>query len=94
MAERIPWWKAFTGRVLSSILTDAAVQHEQGSDGKNSGFLSDGFDASQLEPALSNGTFRRNISVSRSGRFKEKRNTRATLPANKNFYDSNTAVAK
>lgn len=94
MAERIPWWKAFTGRVLNSILKDAAVQQDQGSDSRNSGFLSDCFDASQLEPALTDGTFRRNLTVSRSGRYKEKRKVRATLAANMNFYESNTAVAK
>ncbi|XP_053088702.1 proline-rich protein 15-like protein [Pangasianodon hypophthalmus] len=94
MADRIPWWKAFTGRVLSNILKDAGIQQDQSSDSKNSGFTSDGVDASQLEPALIEGTFSRNLSVSRSGRFKEKRKVRATLPANKNFYDSNTAVAK
>ncbi|KAK3550575.1 hypothetical protein QTP70_000044 [Hemibagrus guttatus] len=94
MAERIPWWKAFTGRVLSNILKDAAVQQDQGSDSKNSGFLSDGFDVSQLEPALIENTFSRNLTVSRSGRFKEKRKVRATLPTNKNIYESNTAVAK
>ncbi|XP_058247771.1 proline-rich protein 15-like protein [Hemibagrus wyckioides] len=93
MAERIPWWKAFTGRVLSNILKDAAVQHDQGSDSKNSGFPSDGFDVSQLEPAIMD-TFSRNLTVSRSGRFKEKRKVRATLPTNKNIYESNTAVAK
>ncbi|XP_047667264.1 proline-rich protein 15-like protein [Tachysurus fulvidraco] len=94
MAERIPWWKAFTGRVLSNILKDAAVQQDQGSDSKTSGFQSDGFDASQLEPALIENTFSRNLSVSRSGRYKEKRKVRATLPTNKNLYESNTAVAK
>lgn len=90
----MPWWKAFTGRVLSNILKDAAVQQDHGSDSKNSGFLSDGLDASQLEPALIDATFSRNLSVSRSGRFKEKRKARATLPSNHNFYESNTAVAK
>lgn len=93
MAERIPWWKAFTGRVLSNILKDAAVQQDQGSD-KNSAFLSEGFDASQLESDFSDATFSRNLTVSRSGRFKEKRKVRATLPPNKNFHESNTAVAK
>lgn len=88
MAERMPWWKAFTGRVLSNILKDSAVQQDQGSDSKN------GFDASQLESAFTDATFSRNLTVSRSGRFKEKRKVRATLPSNKNFYESNTAVAK
>ncbi|TSK34733.1 Proline-rich protein 15 [Bagarius yarrelli] len=92
MAERTPWWKAFTGRVLSNILKDAALPQDL--DSKNSDFLGDGFDASQLEPALIEGTFNRNLSISRSGRFKEKRKVRATLPANKNTYESNTAVAK
>lgn len=87
MAERIPWWKAFTGKVLNNILKDAAVQQDQCSDSKN-------IDASQLEPALIDATFSRNVSVSRSGRFKEKRKVRATLPANKNFYENGTAVAK
>lgn len=87
MAERIPWWKAFTGRVLSNILKDAAVQQDQGSD-------SNGFDVSQLEPAIIENTFSRNLTVSRSGRFKEKRKVRATLPTNKKIYESNTAVAK
>ncbi|XP_053351016.1 proline-rich protein 15-like protein [Clarias gariepinus] len=94
MAERIPWWKAFSGRVLSNIIKDAAVQQDQGSDSRSSGFMSDGFDASQLEPALIENTFSRNLTVSRSGRFKEKRKVRATLPANPNFTESNTAVAK
>lgn len=90
----MPWWKAFTGRVLSNILKDAAVHQDQGSDSKNSGFVGDGFDASQLEPALIDATFSRNLTVSRSGRFKEKRKVRSTLPANTNIYETNTAVAK
>lgn len=89
----MPWWKAFTGRVLSNILKDAAVQQGQGTD-KNSAFLSEGFDGSQLESAFTEATFSRNLTVSRSGRFKEKRKVRSTLPPNKNLYESNTAVAK
>ncbi|RVE66885.1 hypothetical protein OJAV_G00111820 [Oryzias javanicus] len=48
---------------------------------KSSSLLSDEtFDDSQLEPVFNEQTCRRHMKVSRSGRFKEKRRARSTLP--------------
>ncbi|KAM9737959.1 proline-rich protein 15-like isoform 1-T2 [Menidia menidia] len=49
--------------------------------GKGSSLLSDDtFDDSNLESVFNEQTCRRNMKVSRSGRFKEKRRVRSTLP--------------
>ncbi|XP_028837166.1 proline-rich protein 15-like protein [Denticeps clupeoides] len=62
---------------------------------KDPAFLGyDTYDDAQLEPAFSESASRRNLRVSRSGRFKEKRRIRVTLPENTNFYESSAAVAK
>ncbi|KAI1886177.1 hypothetical protein AGOR_G00211310 [Albula goreensis] len=51
------------------------------------------YDDSQFEPAFNERTCRRNLKISRSGRFKEKRRIRATLPENNNFYEGKDAAA-
>ncbi|XP_072534824.1 proline-rich protein 15-like [Salminus brasiliensis] len=107
MAERYPWWKSFTGRKKTNILKETVVQHEaengevkpsakQGTESQtNSNLLSnETYDDSQLEPVFNENTCRRNLRVSRSGRFKEKRRVRGTLPATGSFYEGSTAVAK
>lgn len=49
--------------------------------GKDSGVLGDDtYDDSQLESVFNEQTCRRNMRVSRSGRFKEKRKVRSSLP--------------
>ncbi|TMS18124.1 proline-rich protein 15-like protein [Larimichthys crocea] len=54
-------------------------QSQQGS--KSSSLLSDEtFDDSRLESVFNEQTCRRNMKVSRSGRFKEKRRVRSSLP--------------
>lgn len=53
------------------------------SDSKNSSLLSDDtFDDSQLESVFNEKTCRRNMNVSRSGRFKVKGKNRQSLPMN------------
>ncbi|XP_066539923.1 proline-rich protein 15-like [Hoplias malabaricus] len=98
MAERYPWWKSLIGR-NKNILKETVVQQEAetgetksskpGTDRQNY----ETYDDSEMVPVFNENTCRRNMRVSRSGRFKEKRRVRGTLPANC-FYESNTAVAK
>ncbi|XP_061597894.1 proline-rich protein 15-like protein A [Cololabis saira] len=53
----------------------------QQESGKGTSLLSDEtFDDSKLESVFNEQTCRRNMKVSRSGRFKEKRRVRSTLP--------------
>ncbi|XP_062265606.1 proline-rich protein 15-like protein [Platichthys flesus] len=53
----------------------------QQDSGKNSSMLSDDtYDDSRLESVFNEQTCRRNMKVSRSGRFKEKRRVRSSLP--------------
>ncbi|KAL7887560.1 hypothetical protein AOLI_G00052810 [Acnodon oligacanthus] len=105
MAERYSWWKSLTGRTKNNILKETIVPQEaekeakapakQSTESQNSNlFSNETYDDSHLEPAFSENTCRRNLRVSRSGRFKEKRRVRGTLPANCSFYETNTAVAK
>ncbi|XP_049336604.1 proline-rich protein 15-like [Astyanax mexicanus] len=109
MAERYPWWKSLTGRKKNNILKETVVQQEadngevkpsakQGTESQNNSNLisHETYDDSQLEPVFNENTCRRNLRVSRSGRFKEKRRVRGTLPASGGFYETNTpqAVAK
>lgn len=61
----------------------SAGDHSQPRQASNSGgsFLSDEtFDDSRMESVFNDQTCRRNLNVSRSGRFKEKRKVRSTLP--------------
>lgn len=48
--------------------------------GRQSGQSDDTYDDSVVQPTFSESTNRRNLRVSRSGRFKEKRTTRLGLP--------------
>lgn len=63
--------------------TKSTPDHSQSHQSSNTGgsFLSDEtFDDSRLESVFNDQTCRRNMNVSRSGRFKEKRKVRSTLP--------------
>uniref|UniRef100_A0A3B3S7S3 Si:dkeyp-86h10.3 n=1 Tax=Paramormyrops kingsleyae TaxID=1676925 RepID=A0A3B3S7S3_9TELE len=61
-------------------------------ENKDSSLISnETYDDSQFEPMFNEKTCRRTWKVSRSGRFKEKRRIRATLPENNNFYEGNSA---
>ncbi|KAM4539696.1 uncharacterized protein PAE49_020464 [Odontesthes bonariensis] len=58
---------------------DQSLSRQESS--KSSSLLSDDtFDDSKLESVFNEQTCRRNMKVSRSGRFKEKRRARSTLP--------------
>lgn len=109
MAARYPWWKkSLTVKkkkdpvqkdLDSETNTDnsaAGSEHIAASQGsQGSSFISEEtYDDSQEESAFNEHTSRRNLRVSRSGRFKEKRRIRVTLPENNNFHTANTAVAK
>ncbi|XP_035276558.1 proline-rich protein 15 [Anguilla anguilla] len=51
------------------------------------------YDDSECEPAFNDKRNIRNMSISRSGRFKERRKKRATLAENNNFYAGTRAAA-
>ncbi len=98
MADRHSWWKNLTGKNKNHFkegqqeFGNATSVNQTGGDNKN--LISDEtYDDSQLEPSFNEHTCRRNLTVSRSGRFKEKRRVRVTMPEN-NFYDKNVAAAK
>lgn len=107
MAARYPWWKTTlkkkkdpVPKVLDSEANadDSAggSEHTAGSQGGHGSSLisEETYDDSREESAFNEHTSRRNLRVSRSGRFKEKRRTRVTLPENNNFHTATTAVAK
>jgi len=105
MAARYPWWKALTVRkkkdqVLKDLenaenATDGSKENVDSQDNRNSSLISDErYDDSREESAFNEHTSRRNLRVSRSGRFKEKRKIRVTLPEHNNFQDTAAAVAK
>ncbi|XP_036422840.1 proline-rich protein 15 [Colossoma macropomum] len=52
----------------------------------------DTYDDSAVQPTFGEGTSRRNLRVSRSGRFKEKRHMRVSLP--QNYEDSQNPTGK
>uniref|UniRef100_A0A672MIE5 Si:dkeyp-86h10.3 n=1 Tax=Sinocyclocheilus grahami TaxID=75366 RepID=A0A672MIE5_SINGR len=100
MADRYSWWKNLTGKNKNHFkegqpeFGNATSVKQTGDDNKNGNLISDEtYDDSQLEPSFNEHTCRRNWTVSRSGRFKEKRRVRVTMPEN-NFYDKNIAAAK
>ncbi|XP_076135612.1 proline-rich protein 15-like [Alosa pseudoharengus] len=108
MAARYPWWKTLTVRkkrdqVLKDLenaensenAADGSKQNVDSQDNRNSSLISDEmYDDSQEESAFNEHTSRRNLRVSRSGRFKEKRRIRVTLPEHNNLHDTTAAVAK
>ncbi|XP_007562712.1 PREDICTED: proline-rich protein 15-like [Poecilia mexicana] len=64
-----------------SSSSKTATTTDQTIPAQGSSFLSDEtFDDSKLESVFNEQTCRRNMKVSRSGRFKEKRRPRSTLP--------------
>ncbi|XP_018596141.1 proline-rich protein 15 [Scleropages formosus] len=63
-------------------------------ENKMSKYLRDEYEDSYMEPVFNEKTCRRNLRISRSGRFKEKRRIRATLPENNNFYEGNHVANK
>ncbi|KAJ8335126.1 hypothetical protein SKAU_G00407650 [Synaphobranchus kaupii] len=72
----------------SSSTPAAGLQEDLAS---SSPFSGETDDDAQLEPLFNEQTCRRNLKVSRSGRFKEKRRARASLPEN---YQGETATRK
>ncbi|TRY93309.1 hypothetical protein DNTS_010859 [Danionella cerebrum] len=98
MADKYAWWKNLTGWNKNNYKED---QHEFGhsdktkiNEGKKSNLMSnEPFDSSGLQHGFIENTCRRHWTVSRSGRFKEKRRGRVTMPEN-NFYDKNAVAAK
>ncbi|XP_056618172.1 proline-rich protein 15-like [Triplophysa dalaica] len=105
MADRNHWWKTLTGRnknihkeTQQELATsDNKSVKQPSTDIKNNNMIGDEtYDDSQMEPSFNEHTSRRNLTVSRSGRCKEKRNNtrvRVTLPEN-NLYERTVAVAK
>ncbi|KAI4885741.1 hypothetical protein NFI96_000240 [Prochilodus magdalenae] len=102
MAERYQWWRSLTNRTKNSIYKETIVPQEAeireakppAKQGAEDLLSSETYDDSHLEPAFNENTCRRNLRVSRSGRFKEKRNVRMTLQDHRSFYEKNAAVAK
>ncbi|RXN33408.1 beta-chimaerin-like isoform X2 [Labeo rohita] len=102
MADRYSWWKNLTGKNKNHFKesqqdfgnADKKSVIQTGSDNNNGNLISnETYDDSELGPSFNEHTCRRNWTVSRSGRFKEKRRVRVTMPEN-NFYDKNVAAAK
>ncbi|XP_072562127.1 proline-rich protein 15-like [Paramormyrops kingsleyae] len=100
MSSKNPWWRSITTKRKVSVGSkEAAVLQKQESDldPRAKGAQEDvhqtpqqqasqvGEDTSE-ESQFSEKSSRRNLKVSRSGRFKEKRKVRAALPVN---YDEN-----
>ncbi|XP_072880582.1 proline-rich protein 15-like [Hemitrygon akajei] len=93
------WWKLMTAKKKPKELTD------KGSGQENGQFPADKTSAREnkpptvaeekeysdprLEKGFSEKNTRRNLKISRSGRFKEKRRVRATLPENPKFFEGN-----
>lgn len=101
MAARYPWWRAFTVRKKGVQESDESQPGEKpsttssksASDSVNGAFINEGtYDEAEFESVFNEKTCRRNLNISRSGRFKEKRRVRAPIPENKNIYDGNVAV--
>ncbi|XP_066571760.1 proline-rich protein 15 [Amia ocellicauda] len=103
MAERNGWWKSITTRKKKESVVQHEGGPEPPLDKSPAALISDSqenqppnqrtepdFDEQKLDPALNDKTFRRNLKISRSGRFKEKRKVRATLPENNNFYEGSS----
>uniref|UniRef100_M4B0E5 Uncharacterized protein n=1 Tax=Xiphophorus maculatus TaxID=8083 RepID=M4B0E5_XIPMA len=85
--KKVPWWKVFIPKKKNQPerLKDPSSSSKSTTDqtvpAQGSSFLSDEtFDDSKLESVFNEQTCRRNMKVSRSGRFKEKRRPRSTLP--------------
>uniref|UniRef100_A0A8D3AVD2 Proline-rich protein 15-like n=1 Tax=Scophthalmus maximus TaxID=52904 RepID=A0A8D3AVD2_SCOMX len=86
MTERPPWWKAFLTKKKPGGPKDAGSSQTFGPDfdpfaQRPDNLLSDEtYDDTHLESVFNEQTCRRNMKVSRSGRFKEKRRVRSSLP--------------
>lgn len=94
MTERAPWWKAFLPKKKTSKdptfdadfdpwakASPVASKTSQPVSNNSSSLLSDEtFDDSRLDSVFNEQTCRRNMKISRSGRFKEKKKIRSTLP--------------
>lgn len=107
MAAGHPWWRAFTVRKKNT--TSSADQQESGdfqpvgdntssatstsTESQKVKSYKNGFEETEFEPTFNELTCRRNLKISRSGRFKEKRRVRAAIPDNNNFNDGNVAMA-
>lgn len=94
MTERTPWWKAFLPKKKApkdqafdvnfdpwAKSSPAASKASQPVSNNSSSLLSDEtFDDSRLDSVFNEQTCRRNMNISRSGRFKEKKKIRTTIP--------------
>uniref|UniRef100_A0A3B5KD32 Uncharacterized protein n=1 Tax=Takifugu rubripes TaxID=31033 RepID=A0A3B5KD32_TAKRU len=86
--ERTKWWKALLPKKKPGSTKDPATTNSKGTDAEssrsqqesNNSFNDDTYDDSLLESVFNEQTCRRTMKVSRSGRFKEKRRVRSSLP--------------
>ncbi|XP_060681347.1 proline-rich protein 15-like [Hemiscyllium ocellatum] len=93
------WWKSMTLKKKPKELTEkgAGLENVQSSadktpaqENKHPNLIED---KEYVDPKLERGfnekSTRRNLKISRSGRFKEKRRVRATLPESPKFFEGN-----
>ncbi|XP_078084510.1 proline-rich protein 15-like [Mustelus asterias] len=93
------WWKSMTMKKKPKELTDkgaglenvqSATDKTAAQENKHPNFIDD---KEHVDPKLEKGfnekSTRRNLKISRSGRFKEKRRVRATLPESTKFFEGN-----
>ncbi|XP_069786863.1 proline-rich protein 15-like [Narcine bancroftii] len=87
------WWKSMTVKKKSKELTDKGAGQEKGQfptdkttarENKHPNVMEE---KELSEKGFSEKSTRRNLKISRSGRFKEKRRVRATLPESSNFFE-------
>ncbi|GCB65261.1 proline-rich protein 15-like [Scyliorhinus torazame] len=93
------WWKSMTMKKKPKELTDkgAGLENVQSStdktaaqENKHPNFMDDKeYVDPKLEKGFNEKSTRRNLKISRSGRFKEKRRVRATLPESTKFFEGN-----
>uniref|UniRef100_A0A674CDJ8 Si:dkeyp-86h10.3 n=1 Tax=Salmo trutta TaxID=8032 RepID=A0A674CDJ8_SALTR len=102
---RYPWWRAFVTRKSIPTTQESGETQPSGEkmspisskstpDSKGNETFPDAetFDDAEFEPMFNEKTCRRNLKVSRSGRFKENRRVRGTIPDNNNFSGSTLMV--
>lgn len=101
MAARYPWWRALTVRrkiVPESTNQDTGAENSTSAASKDTTksmenvVTEETFQEDEFEPRFNQLTCRRNLRISRSGRFKEKRRVRAAIPESDNFHDGNVAL--
>ncbi|XP_078391358.1 proline-rich protein 15-like [Cetorhinus maximus] len=93
------WWKSMTMKKKPKELADkgAGLENVQSStdktaaqENKHPNFIEEKeYVDPKLEKGFNEKSTRRNLKISRSGRFKEKRKVRATLPESPKFFEGN-----